>query len=326
MLDLIKPYNLIEYRREEYLDLAHHDFRIERIDTLSQPVSRMTALGQYFTAACIWLSDQMMIELPAPDDEIKSLILDQVAPHFTEIKMVVAEKEGETIRLQHIKPESKLLFNQADTGAMPIVRDLYRHRGIDQWQQQFKRTLVKFSVDTSKLKPSFTEDLQDLTLLLTRAFLEPGEEYTLMPLGWVLDDQLQESAALLFFASIFPFVSLEVDAATNEIILLQLSKKPFTHQVILREEEANQTRIVDSFLYLYLDRGLVYVVDMSGQAAVEDLKDLKHCTLYQMGAEQRFASFDHWRSERVPDGIGLLFDKDTISLLVDTVNRHCFNE
>lgn len=321
MFDWIKPYSLIEYRQEEQYNLSHHDFQIKNLEAnrALQPAAAMTALGQYFTAASIWLNDQICIELEVPDDETELLVLAQVAPHFTDVKSIVEEK-GKFLRMSHIRPESRVLFGQSDTGALPIVRDLYRYPRIDQWHQQKKRNPVHYSLDASRLEPYEAKDLADLQVLLA---IERGKEFNILPLGWTFDARLRESVALRFFAGIIPAVTLIVDADTNEVMMLQLSKEPFMHPVFIRQEEPGQTRVTDSFLYLYLKGGLVYVIDLQGQCPIQQWNDLKACALYQLRTGERFADFSHVRGERVGEGIGLLFDQDFIHVLVDTVNRHC---
>lgn len=47
----------------------------------------MTALGQFFTAASLWLGPDTMVILPAEDEEMRNLVVDQVAAHFEKVRL-----------------------------------------------------------------------------------------------------------------------------------------------------------------------------------------------------------------------------------------------
>lgn len=320
MINWIKPASLIEYRQEEPMNVNHPDFRMERVDDLPDPTS-MTALGQFYAAACLGHSDSVVIDLPVPDSETEQLILNEIASHFADVRRISVENEGNSIRMMQLKPGSRLLCEAAVMGAMPIFKDLYRHSSTVSLYQGKRRTLLLFSIETSRLEPYVDEDLNPLNHLLCKAYLNSGKEYNVTPRGWILNEDLCESIALRFFAGFSPSITLYVDEDTNEVVMLRLAREPHLHTVLIREEEPGQTRVMDSFLYLYISGGTVYVIQMQSQSPIRQWEDLNACTLYQLEPGERFADFDHSSAEPMREGMFLLFDQDTRDQMVEAVNK-----
>ncbi|MNY71241.1 hypothetical protein D3C86_2095380 [compost metagenome] len=67
--------------------------------------------------------------------------------------------------------------------------------------------------------------------------------------------------------------------------------------------------------------GLVFVVDLAGQPAVEDWKDIQKKQGYYLPEDSDFADFDHETAAPIPEGIGLFFDSDFAKAMVEAVNR-----
>lgn len=62
--------------------------------------------------------------------------MDEVAPHFLDVKLCVKEGEIETIYMRHVRPESKALLDSVQTGILPVMEDLYRHRDTSLWHHK----------------------------------------------------------------------------------------------------------------------------------------------------------------------------------------------
>lgn len=330
MFDWLKPYSLIEFREEERRTFPPDRYRFGKKETVEKTADNMTALGQYFTAAAMamGLSEQeyehMVVDLPAPDEDIKRLILTEIAPHFTQVQQNVEVDNTPLIRMQGLRREAKPLFARTVTEALPIIQDLYRQPGRQEQQYKERRTILHYPVNTGRLKPyepERPEELEGLKNLLTKAFIESGKEFNIVPSGWRFDEELCESPALRFLGSFVPAIGLYVDDNTCEVVMLQLARQDMKHPIILRKEKPGQTRIKDSFLYFYISGGLVYVIDLRDQTPVEQWEDLKSCLLFHLDPDTRFSEFDHTSSVQVREGISLLFSLDTIRGMVETVNR-----
>lgn len=321
----IKGYSLIEVREEAEYDLTDHRFQMDKLDT-GAAATRMTAVGQYYVEASIRLSEHMVIDIPVPDEECRRIVLEQIAPHYARVHRVTVAGEAEVIRMQELRPEAKVMSKHTHTAVLPLIEDIYRHPPVQEQPRQGIRNLLYYTMDNDKLapyNPKERHELDDLQELLTRAFLRPGSEFNMAPVGWTFDAALPQSIALRFYSSFIPAITVCVDADTAEIIMLQFTDQPIKHPVVIAREEFGQTRRVDSFLYICLNGGLVYVIDLRDQPPIEHWAELKSCTLLRMGADVRFSHFDHTAGEPVREGLSLIFDPDTLRTIIQTVNRFC---
>ncbi|MCE3200155.1 hypothetical protein [Paenibacillus sonchi] len=322
MYEWIKGYNLVEYSGQaERMDFGGHEsFHMERLELESPPVG-MTAAAQYFIAQQAWLSDDFQQMIPADNANIRELILAEVAPHFTDVKQVIREGNIETIYLQELKPESRQLFVDTHTGILPVLEDLYRHHDIRDSFSGVKRKIVNYVVDPAALEPYETPGTETLQALLN-AYLElPDGEYALMPLGWKFDDHLQNSSALRFFAGWAPHLMLGVDADTDEVIILHMSGKEFTREVLLNSARPKPPRRRGSYLYVDTGHALVNVIDLSRQSHIKAWNELKDVKVYQLPEGMDFTDFNHETAEPLPAGIAFLYDQDSLQSMIGRVNQ-----
>lgn len=126
-----------------------------------------------------------------------------------------------------------------------------------------------------------------------------------MPVGWVFEDSLRDSALLRFLAGFVPYVTMLVDADSNEVVVLRMGENELSHTLQLNSAKPQPPRRHNNFLYLDMGIGLVFVVDLAGQPAVEDWKDIREKQGYYLPEDSDFADFDHETAAPIPEGIGL---------------------
>ncbi|BCG59159.1 hypothetical protein [Paenibacillus sp. URB8-2] len=321
MYDWIKNNSLLEYIAEEdRINFDRPDFRMEKVDMMTIPTSA-TVLAQLFLSPSVWLNDNIMHEIWGQNEEIRRLIMDEVAPHFLDVKLCVKEGEIETIYMRHVRPESKALLDSVQTGILPVMEDLYRHRDTSLWHHKGRRKLLYYTVKNEAISSSKLPDTQGLEKVLQKAYFDRNEDYRLLPLGWTFDDSLRESAALRFFAGFVPVLTLVVDSETNQVITLGLSREEMKYRVKLNSAKPGPPRRNKDFLYLDMGRGLVYVIHLKEQPPITSWDELKESTVYRLGIDQKFEEFDHEHGESIPEGRGFFFSQDSIQSMVKTVNR-----
>ncbi|MED4956360.1 hypothetical protein ABEO75_11730 [Paenibacillus macerans] len=318
-MDWIKGSSLIEYVGEERVVFDHPDFRMEKAD-LNRIPQTMTALGQFFTAASLWLGPDTMVILPAEDEEMRHLVADQVAAHFEKVRYLIRGDKVEEVNMQRLKKDTGELFNAADTGILPVLKDLYREPRPAE-RQGNRRSPLYYTVETGRLQAYDASGTEDIKRFLQKAYFDRGESFVLQPLGWTFEEKLRESVALRFFAGFVPFITVAVDADTHQVLSLELSRDEIRHPVQLTMVNLSAPRRQKNCLYFELGGGLVQVVYLAGQAPVRFWRDLKNCELFQLAENERFADFDHELAERVPEGISILLDQDSIQAMLDAVNR-----
>ncbi|AIQ12805.1 hypothetical protein [Paenibacillus durus] len=321
MYDWINKRSLVEYiAQEDQMEFEHKDFRFEKIVTESTP-GDITSLAQFFMAGSIWLNDNFQIGIPVHDEEVLKLVVSEVAPHFKEVKQCMAQGEVNVIYMKNVKPGSKMLFASAKNGVLPVMADLYRHRDLSNWYIGRKRNVLHYTVNGNALQSYSIPGTSALRTVLEKAFWGRDEPYVLLPTGWIFDDSLRDSAALRFFAGFVPCLTLVIDADSNEVITLQLSREESRHQIRLNSARPNPPRRNKDHLYLDIGRGLVYVINLAGQSPILNWDELKESTIYSLSKNQKYAEFDHEHGVSLPEGRGLFFSEEWVQAMIDTVNR-----
>ncbi|MDT3426382.1 hypothetical protein J2Z22_001908 [Paenibacillus forsythiae] len=321
MLNWINKRSLVEYiAEEERMEFGQPDFRFERIAAEDMP-DGITPLAQFFMAGSIWLSDDFQVILPVQDEETRKTVMKEIAPHFTDVKLCVSQGEIQEIYMQHVKPGSKMLFHSARSGVIPVMEDLYRHQDFTKTYIGRKRKLLHYTVNRSVLEPYPVAGDSALRAVLQKAYFDRNEQYVLLPLGWTFDESLRDSEALRFLAQIAPCLTLSVDADNNEVVTLHLSREEYKHQIRLNSARPKPPRRNRNHLYLDIGRGLVYVINLTGQPPIHHFDGLKEHRIYRLPKDQRFAEFDHEQGELLPEGDGLFFSEEGIQSMIDAINR-----
>ncbi len=303
MFEWIQDYSSLTYCSKQERMKFDDNSRFEMKRMMTDDPTEMSALGQYFTAASVWLSVDFTVAIPVLDEEVRERIMQEVAPHFAEVKQVVRKGRIETVYLRQLKPGSVKLFNDNQAGILPVMKDLYRHHDIGDRYAGRKRELVHYTVKVNALEPYEEDGAGELQALLRKAFF--GEEVTdfgLLPLGWQFDDSLRHSLALRFLAGFAPNLTITVDQDTNEVVLLHLSQKELIHTLNLKSAQPQPPRRMGDHLYLDIGRGLVYVVNLREQPPVTDRKDWKgfqDAAVYFLAERREYADFNHERAERI---------------------------
>lgn len=89
-----------------------------------------------------------------------------------------------------------------------------------------------------------------------------------MPVGWMFEDSLRNSALLRFLAGFVPHVTMLVDADSNEVVVLRMGENELLYTLKLNSAKPQPPRRHNNYLYLDMGIGLVFVVDLAGQPPV----------------------------------------------------------
>lgn len=321
MFEWLNNYSRIDYRAySRRMDFGGDTgVRFNKVE-VDKP-NGITTLAQYFLAGNVWLTDNFRVGIPVRNRKVLQRVMQEVAPHFTDVKQCVRDGFIETVYLQAPRPESLELFKQTETEILPIMKDLYRHQDISVWYSGKKRRLVHYTVNLEVLEPYNGYGIQEVQDLLRTAYFEDGgESFALMPLGWTMGGSLKDSAALRFLAGFVPFLKISVDEENGEVLLLEMSQDEFVHEVYLKTAYPLPPRRQVEYLYLDIGNQLVYVVNLAGQSPVTVWDELHDTQVYYVAEGSGFAEFNHETAERIREGSFVLFEEDKLKLMVEVVN------
>lgn len=192
-------------------------YRIERIELAS--VDKISELAILFVAGCVWGSESTMVSLPTRNDCSRTKILEEVAPHFRDIKLVWQDNRIDKINMQHMKEESKQLFLNNDVEMIEIVRDLYRTVDVTNPMHSPRRPIQHYHIDEAAIETLQVNHTDSLKKYICREYMHENEELVFLPSGWVLSDALKESLFLRFIVGCVPTVHLLVDQDSKVIAI-----------------------------------------------------------------------------------------------------------
>ncbi|KAI7255709.1 hypothetical protein KC345_g11090, partial [Hortaea werneckii] len=144
-----------------------------RMEPQPQP-SGMTALAQYFIAAGVWLSEDYYLSIPMRNEEAGKQVLEEVTPHFAEVRQYGSDGVVTELVLKQLKPASRALFLATSTDVLPVMQDLYRHHDTGGWENAVKRTVVYFTVNAAELVPYEGEEMKELQTVLRKLYFDPA--------------------------------------------------------------------------------------------------------------------------------------------------------
>ncbi|MDO3408457.1 hypothetical protein QWJ34_01615 [Saccharibacillus sp. CPCC 101409] len=258
----------------------------------------------------------------------------EIAPYFTKLLHVRdSEEQGENARqslsLQNFRPEAHPLFEQTDTAVLPLMRDLYKHRKLEETHWENEKSRIRFQILTSSLEPLPAAQHRELEplrefLLRTHFNLETPPEYGLFPLGWKLEDELKHSLILRFFAGFVPHLELYVDADTREVLLLLMSMSPIKHELTLERSVPAAPRVNRGYLYFEIGGETVLVVNLHALECKETLRswrELEDARSYLRDEGVNFEEFDHEQNGELLEGTFFLFEQKDSDKMMEAINR-----
>jgi hypothetical protein len=196
-------------------------FNLKKV-SLESP-AYMTELARLLSAGSALLSDNMMNVYSAKDETVRYLIMNDIAPHFEDVKIVYVEDEIDVVNMQYLKEESKKMFDSTNNGIIQVIHDLFRNNDMSVWTDGKKRELTRYSVKLNELDKYDIDNINDIQDFFTKGYFDLNEEFGFIPTGWTFVDELKESKALRFFATFIPTITLVVDLSDKQVVMIQLS-------------------------------------------------------------------------------------------------------
>ncbi len=219
MMDWVRKFTPI---REERAFVPKR-FHLKKM-TFDHAPTDISDLALFFMAGCILLDERTLVALNARSDLAQKMILDQIAPHFIDVKVVYVEDEIEVIQMQYPKSDSVHLFNNSDSRLKTVIKDLYRTTDTGVCVSGTKRKIHHYAVKKAQLAKQPFFAFPELERFITEAYVMGDESLVLLPTGWKLDEEVRHSAFLGFIASFIPAITLLVDENTSDVVALKLSK------------------------------------------------------------------------------------------------------
>lgn len=212
--------------RDENAIPIHVPFKIEKLDA-KESIYNMTVFAQFLNASSVLLPGNTSVQLEIENDEIYNLILKELVPHYEKVKVVLIDNRINTILMEQLKNDSVEIFRSMEQSGelSPLIMDFYRSSERNLLGPHKMRRICRyFIVLLDKLEPMNLTGTDSLRKWIEDGYKQPNERLAFSPTGWVLEDELQKSVSLRFFASFCPSLLLVVDADDMKVIGLDILK------------------------------------------------------------------------------------------------------
>ncbi|MFF5400343.1 hypothetical protein ACFY5J_23980 [Peribacillus butanolivorans] len=104
------------------------ELSIKRIDSTVE-LNEMSPVCQLFASFDVILDDDSLTSLPTPNDNALETILNEVVPHYLDIKQIFIDGKLKEINVRCLKKESKKIVQDLlSNGIYPVIPDLYRQK------------------------------------------------------------------------------------------------------------------------------------------------------------------------------------------------------
>ncbi|PWJ99239.1 hypothetical protein, partial [Tumebacillus permanentifrigoris] len=167
----------------------------ERFCVLSNELSEMSLIGQFFIATCVLVDGRAPIQVPLFSARERETLLHDVASHVTDCKIMHFQNDDRTVAiLTGVKPDSQTLFlRQLEEGKLhPLVADLYREESSHQ-DSSMTGVPVLYEINRDSLGVSDPDGFREMWNFISNTFVKAESHITVMPRGWEFGEHVTES-------------------------------------------------------------------------------------------------------------------------------------
>jgi hypothetical protein len=196
------------------------DLKIQRVHS-NTSLSKLSPVCQMFASVNVIFKLDFLSSFPAPNDLALNIILNEIAPHYSEVRKIFIDEKLVEINVRYLKAESEQMLNDSlSYGINPIVSDLYRNMEYN--ISAYPRELKYYIVIKEKIKQKVLNGTEELKEFLRCSFFAKNGLLSLIPSGWFLDDTLKESVTLQSISTFAKQIILVVNENDNRVIAIDI--------------------------------------------------------------------------------------------------------
>ncbi|MFE4429961.1 hypothetical protein ACFRH9_23375 [Peribacillus butanolivorans] len=196
------------------------ELSIKRIDSTVE-LNEMSPVCQLFASFDVILDDDSLTSLPTPNDNALETILNEVVPHYLDIKQIFIDGKLKEINVRCLKKESKKIVQDLlSNGIYPVIPDLYRTKNLN--LSTGPRELKYYLVNQELIDPLYIKETGKIREFFMSSFFTESGSIMLQPTGWKLDDNLKESVTIRAFSTFAKQIVLVVDDKNMSVVGLDI--------------------------------------------------------------------------------------------------------
>ncbi|WP_245805841.1 hypothetical protein [Bacillus alkalicellulosilyticus] len=196
------------------------ELNIEIIETTND-LKEMSPVCQFFASFDVILETDSLLTLPTPNQNVLKKIMDEVVPHYRDIKQIIIDGELKEINVLGLKEESKRIVQYSlSNGIYPVISDLYRTKNLSLPTEP--RDLKYYMVNQEMITPLQIDGTEEIRDFLKNTFFTDRGSIALQPTGWKLEDDLKESVTIRTFSTFAKQIVLVVDDNNMSVVGLDI--------------------------------------------------------------------------------------------------------
>lgn len=196
------------------------ELTINRMDSTVE-LNEMSPVCQFFASFDVILDDDSLTSLPTPNDKAVETILNEVVPHYLDIKQIFIDGKLKEINVRCLKKESKrIVQGLLSNGIYPVITDLYRTKNLS--LATGPRELKHYLVNQELIDQIFIKGTEKIREFIMSSFFTDRGSIILQPTGWEFDDNLRESLTIRAFSTFAKQIVLVVDVKDKSVVGLNI--------------------------------------------------------------------------------------------------------
>lgn len=196
------------------------ELRFKRIESY-QNVFTMSEVCQLFAAYDVLLGEDALTTIPIPNDQALKIVMNEVVPHYIDIKQVFIDGNLKEINVHHLKGSSRKLFKNLLQGDIySVIPDLYRSKEIN--RTNYPRTIKYYLINKELINQIHNKETKKIFGFFNESFFAENGSIMLQPTGWILQEQLKESYTIRSFSTFAKQIVLVVNEPDNVVIGLDI--------------------------------------------------------------------------------------------------------
>jgi hypothetical protein len=184
-------------------------------------LNEMSSVCQFFASFDVILDENALTVLPTPNDKALNIIMNEVVPHYIDVKQIFIDGKLKEINVRGLKEESKKIVKDLFLkGGYPVMLDLYRTNNLN--LATGPRNLKHYLIKQQSLSPLHLSETETIREFLESTFFAEKGSIMLQPTGWKLDDTLKESVTIRAFSTFAKQIVLVVDDKDKSVVGLNI--------------------------------------------------------------------------------------------------------
>lgn len=201
-----------------FKDTFHPPFKdISIVETESKEPQSISFIAQFFLAPLIY-DKNSLLSIPLTNEQIKNISIDDLSPHFRQVKIIKNQEIDWKINLQDLKRESYLMYTQLtrDDLIHPIIKDLFfKTYGFE--NQNITNPSNFFKIKKNGVKSVPNSQFSKIWEFISKSFFITDDTFVLSPTNWYLSNSLLDSPAIQYFNSTNKNIFIKISSDNNLI-------------------------------------------------------------------------------------------------------------